>query len=112
MFRASAIADKAMTPQIVVRRMWESDVGAADRVLRAAFARQTSFVEHVRLTLALEPEGVLVAEEAGQIVGTVGAVDYGPLAYVGLMRTGPLTGRTTWRTSAWWLRGRRGRWPW
>ena len=72
-----------------IRSMRESDLPAADRLLQAAFARPSSFVAHARLTRQLEPDGVLVAEEQGKLLGTVGAVDYGPLAYIGLMAVDP-----------------------
>jgi ribosomal protein S18 acetylase RimI-like enzyme len=41
------------------------------------------------LTRQLEPEGVLVGEDQGKLLGTVGAVDYGRLAYIGLMAVDP-----------------------
>lgn len=74
---------------LVVRPVSESDLAAADRVLCAAFARPASFVPHMRLHLEIEPRLFYVAEEAGQIVGIVGAVDYGPIAYIGLMAVDP-----------------------
>ena len=58
-------------------------------MLQAAFARPSSFVAHARLTNQLQPDGVLVAEEQGKLLGTVGAVDYGSLAYIGLMAVDP-----------------------
>ena len=78
-----------MVSSITVRRMRETDVDAADRLLQAAFERPASFQAHIRLSLALEPDGVLVAQEDGRLVGTVGAVDYGRLAYIGLMAVDP-----------------------
>ncbi len=78
-----------MTTAAVVRSMRESDLDAVDVVLRAAFGRPSGFLEHARLTRRLQPDGVFVAERDGAIVGTVGAVDYGSLAYVGLMGVAP-----------------------
>ena len=43
----------------------------------------------LRLHRLIEPEGFWVADDAGQIVGTVGAVDYGRLAYIALMTVEP-----------------------
>ncbi len=78
-----------MTTAAVVRSMREPDLVAVDVVLRAAFERPSSFLDHARLTRRLQPDGVFVAERDGAIVGTVGAVDYGSLAYVGLMGVAP-----------------------
>lgn len=72
-----------------IRSMRDSDLPAADRLLQAAFARPSSFVAHARLTIQLQPDGVLVAEHQGKLLGTVGAVDYGRLAYIGLMAVDP-----------------------
>jgi predicted N-acetyltransferase YhbS len=72
-----------------VRTMREQDLETVDALLRAAFERPASFLDHVRLTRRLQPEGVFVAERDGQVVATVGAVDYGDLAYVGLMAVSP-----------------------
>jgi GNAT superfamily N-acetyltransferase len=69
--------------------MEESDLGAADGLMRAAFERSTSFLEHLQLSLQLEPDGLLAAEESGRVVGMVGAVDYGAIAYIGLMAVDP-----------------------
>ncbi len=73
----------------LVRPFVESDIAGADRVLRAAFERETSFEAHLRLTQLIQPDGVLVACQDGQVVGTVGAVDYGAVAYIGLMAVAP-----------------------
>jgi len=69
--------------------MEAEDFPAADDVLRAAFHAQVSFVPRLRRYLALQPDGWLVADDQGQVVGTVGAVDYGPFAYIGLMAVRP-----------------------
>ncbi len=74
---------------IVVRPARESDLAAADRVLRAAFDRPASFLPHMRLHCTIQPDLFFVAEEAGELVGTVAAVDYGPVAYIGLMAVDP-----------------------
>jgi predicted N-acetyltransferase YhbS len=78
-----------MTAAVGVRTMREEDLEAVDALLQAAFDRPASFLDHVRLTRRLQPDGVFVAEHDGQIVATVGAVDYGELAYVGLMAVSP-----------------------
>ncbi len=78
-----------MTAAVSVRPMQAADLERVDDVLRAAFDRPASFLDHARLTCRLQPDGVFVAERAGAIVGTVGAVDYGEVVYVGLMAVTP-----------------------
>lgn len=74
---------------VVIRRIGPGDVEAAAGVLQAAFGLPVDFRARLRLALALGPEGWLLAEERGEIVGTVGAVKYGPVAYVGMMSVAP-----------------------
>lgn len=73
----------------MIRIAQASDLAQADRVLCAAFNRPASFQPHLRLHRRIAPDLFWVAEEAGAIVGTLGAVDYGRLAYVGLMAVDP-----------------------
>lgn len=72
-----------------IRALQADDFPAADDVLRAAFHADVSFVPRLRRYLALQPDGWLVADDEGQVVGTVGAIDYGAFAYVGLMAVRP-----------------------
>lgn len=78
-----------MTAAVSVRLMGAADLERVDGLLQAAFERPTSFLDHVRLTCRLQPDGVFVAERAGALLGTVGAVDYGDVVYVGLMAVTP-----------------------
>jgi predicted N-acetyltransferase YhbS len=73
----------------LIRPLDESEFEAADRVLRAAFERETSFLPLLRMTKSIEPEGLWCAVDKGQIVGTVSEVDYGQIAYIGLMAVAP-----------------------
>lgn len=72
-----------------IRALQAEDFPAADDVLRAAFHAQVTFVPRLRRYLALQPDGWLAAEDEGQVVGMVGAIDYGAFAYVGLMAVRP-----------------------
>jgi predicted N-acetyltransferase YhbS len=72
-----------------IRALQPEDFAAADDVLRAAFHASISFVPRLRRYLALQPDGWLVADDEGQVVGMVGAIDYGAFAYVGLMAVRP-----------------------
>jgi predicted N-acetyltransferase YhbS len=72
-----------------IRALQADDFPAADDVLRAAFHANVSFVPRLRRYLALQPDGWLVADDEGQVVGTVGAIEYGAFAYIGLMAVRP-----------------------
>ncbi len=74
---------------VTIRPIAEDDIRAADAVIRGAFERPVDFQPMLRLHHQIEPEGFWVADDAGQIVGTVGAVDYGRLAYIALMTVEP-----------------------
>jgi GNAT superfamily N-acetyltransferase len=89
----------------------DGDIARADVVLRAAFATERSFEPRLRRYLAVQPDGWLAAEEDGQLVGTVGVIDYGALAYVGLMavrpdRQGRSIGRQLLGSALDWIAGR------
>lgn len=74
---------------IIIRLGETADLPAADRVLQAAFARPTSFIPLVTLHRAMEPKQFWVAEDAGKVVGTIGAVDYRKIGYIGLTAVDP-----------------------
>lgn len=67
----------------------ENDIPGADRVLSLAFGRSSSWAEDLRLYLSLQSDGWRQASCDGRLVGTVGAVDYGPFAWIGLMAVHP-----------------------
>lgn len=54
-----------------------------------AYGRSSSFKSELRRCLTLQSDGWLVAEKDRNLVGMVGTVDYGPIAYVGLMGVHP-----------------------
>ena len=66
-----------------------ADFPTVDDVLRAAFHANVSFVPRLKRYLAVQPDGWLAADDQGQLVGVVGAIDYGAFAYVGLMAVRP-----------------------
>ncbi|HEY1599751.1 MAG TPA: GNAT family N-acetyltransferase [Pirellulales bacterium] len=74
---------------ITIRPLVEIDLPVADRILQAAFGRNQSFVEMLQLNGAAQPGNQLVAVRAGQVVGTVGAVNFGQFAYIALMGVDP-----------------------
>lgn len=81
---------------LCIRPAKEQDLEAADPLLRKAFERGASFLPHLQLQFSIQPDLFLVAEQDGELVGTVGAVDYpaandrgGSTAYLGLMAVDP-----------------------
>jgi len=70
---------------VEIRRMEYYDIAAADLVAQAAFQTHGSRADDLRSYLCVQPDGWLVAEENGSIAGLVGAIDYGPFAWVGVM---------------------------
>jgi GNAT superfamily N-acetyltransferase len=72
-----------------IRPLGAPDIAVADRVLCAAFSTAESFAPRLRRYLTIQPDGWLVAEDAGELVGMVGAIDYGAFAYVGMMGVRP-----------------------
>jgi predicted N-acetyltransferase YhbS len=87
--RHEARPPRRLPMPITIRALVESDLPTVDRILQAAFERTHSFESMLRLNGAAQPGNQLVAVERGQVVGTVGAVDYGQLAYVALMGVDP-----------------------
>jgi predicted N-acetyltransferase YhbS len=74
---------------IEIRPLLSDDIAAADRILKLAFGTPGNRTQELRRCLVLQPDGWRVATCDGQPVGTVGAVDYGPFAWVGLMGVHP-----------------------
>ena len=74
---------------IVVRKLSEADLDPAYEVLQAAFERRGVFDRLLAIHRQAEPDLMWVAEEAGRVVGTVTAIDYGPVAYIGMMSVDP-----------------------
>ena len=72
-----------------VRNLTTNELEKIDPVLMAAYNTTSSFKPQLQRNLALQPDGWLVAESNGTLVGMVGAVDYGGFAYVGLMGVHP-----------------------
>jgi predicted N-acetyltransferase YhbS len=81
-------------PVATVRRLGAADIPAADRLLRAAFAVDRSYVARLERYLAIEPDAWFAAERDGTLVGTLGAVRYGDFAYLGLMSVDPTQQKT------------------
>src|SRR5437016_9146522 len=74
---------------ISVHQMRESDIEATNVVIKAAYNNPHGREETLRRYLQLQPDGVYVAKEGGQIVGFGGTINYGAFAYIGLMSVHP-----------------------
>ena len=74
---------------VEIRKANPSDFEQANQVLQEAFERAVSFLPMLRLHHAMEPEGLWVATRNGEIIGTASCVDYGAVAYLGLMAVRP-----------------------
>ncbi len=75
--------------KIEILPLTHDDIPAADRVLTLAFGRSGNWSDDLRFYMAMQPDGWLKAAHDGVLVGTVGAVDYGPFAWIGLMSVHP-----------------------
>lgn len=76
-----------MKPEICT--LTSHDIPAADTILCMAFGTPGSRAEELHRCLSLQPDGWLLALIDGEPVGMVGAIDYGPFAWVGLMAVHP-----------------------
>ncbi len=80
----SSATDAAAPQDIVLRRMTPADIPAAERLRAQAGWNQTP-ADWQRL-LAWAPDGCLVADQDGQVVGTVTTTAYGTrLAWLGML---------------------------
>jgi predicted N-acetyltransferase YhbS len=70
---------------IEIRTLTEADLDDADQIMQDAFRRTQSARAELATYLSLQPEGRLLAFVDGTPVGMVGAVDFGPFAYIGTM---------------------------
>jgi GNAT superfamily N-acetyltransferase len=76
---------------ITIRSLTEADLDAADIVLEAAYGPPLGprHKDRLRRCLNLQSDGWLLALLDGTPAGMVGAMDYGPFAYIGLMAVHP-----------------------
>jgi predicted N-acetyltransferase YhbS len=74
---------------VLVRALRLADVEAADRICQAAYRRSESREVELRRYLALPSSCWLLALDRGEPTGMVGAVSYGPFAYLGSMGVHP-----------------------
>jgi len=75
--------------EISIRNLSAVDIEAANKIIQAAFEMPESRVAELQRYLEIQPDGWFVAEQAGILLGMVGAADYGAFAYIGLMVVWP-----------------------
>ena len=75
--------------KLAIRALTFADIDEADRILGSAFRTSDSRRAELQLYLALQPDGWFAAECDGKLTGTVGAIDYGAFAYLGMMAVDP-----------------------
>lgn len=75
--------------KIKIRNLSPSDIPSADRIVCAAFNSNESRAKEISRYLSLQPDGWLLALAGDDPIGMVGAVDYGPFAWVGFMAVLP-----------------------
>ena len=78
-----------MKVDVAIRGLTEADIVAADEIFRSAFHTSVDRLADLERYVALQPDGWLFATVQGMPVGLVGAVDYGPFAYIGMMAVRP-----------------------
>ena len=74
---------------IEIRNLTSTDIPDAARITTLAFGSPGNRTEELRRCLALQPDGWRLALCDGIPVGTVGAIDYGPFAWIGMMTVLP-----------------------
>ena len=72
-----------------IRPLLDTDLAAADAILKLAFRNPVSRLHDLHLYRRIQPDGWFVASQADQLVGMVGAANYGVFAHVGLMAVHP-----------------------
>jgi len=73
---------------LTIRSLDAGDLRAADAILMSAFSPESRLAD-LRRYLELQPDGWFLASTPAGPAGMVGAVDYGPFAYIGLMGVHP-----------------------
>src|ERR671922_2425783 len=74
---------------IAIRNLTEDDLDLAAIILEAAYGTPGDWRNRLHRYMGLQPDGWLLASLGGAPAGMVGAVDYGPFAYIGLMGVQP-----------------------
>lgn len=74
-----------MTEDLLFQSIGPADAEIAGRIAESAFGPSDSRVDEIRRYLELEPNHWVLALYRGEPAGVLGATDYGPFAYLGMM---------------------------
>jgi ribosomal protein S18 acetylase RimI-like enzyme len=74
---------------ISIQRLTVSELEAVDEVIVAAYGLAQGRKSTLQRYLALQPDGLFVAQQAGGVVGFGAAIRYDTFAYIGLMAVHP-----------------------
>jgi ribosomal protein S18 acetylase RimI-like enzyme len=74
---------------ILIRDLVDADLETADAVLKMAFRSPVSRLHDLWFYRQIQPDGWFAALQDEHLVGTVGAINYGAFAHVGLMAVHP-----------------------
>lgn len=74
---------------LTIRNMTEADFYEANQILNLAFGTTDSRIDDLRRYLALQPDGWFYGLLDGRPAATVGAIDFGPFAWIGFMAVHP-----------------------
>jgi predicted N-acetyltransferase YhbS len=74
---------------ISIRQLAAPDFPEADRIIRSAFRTDDNRLAELERYLTFQTNGFFGAECDGKLTGTVGAVDFGAFAYLGMMAVDP-----------------------
>jgi ribosomal protein S18 acetylase RimI-like enzyme len=78
---------------ISIRDLVDADLETADAILKLAFRSSISRLHDLWFYRQIQPDGWFVASQAEQLIGMVGATNYGTFAHVGLMAVHPAVQR-------------------
>jgi GNAT superfamily N-acetyltransferase len=74
---------------ISIRPLLDTDLETAEALLNLAFQSSVNRLHELRLYRQMQPDGWLAATRGEQLIGMVGAVNYGAIAHIGLMAVHP-----------------------
>ena len=84
---------QASSPALTIRTLTEQDIPAVNLLLKAAYGDAENRIPRIERYQRLQPDGWFLAVLNDVPAGVVGAIDYGPFAYSGLLGIHPYAQR-------------------
>lgn len=84
---------QASPSALMIRQLAEQDIPAIDLLLKASYGDSENRIPRIQRYQRLQPDGWFVAMLDDAPAGVVGAIDYGPFAYSGLLGVHPYAQR-------------------